>query len=73
MRELMTSFFCTFKIQRKIGLKAINLGGNAVIGFQQRFDLEKDTIIARGIGTCVLLVKMQNEHPANVQNIPEDE
>jgi hypothetical protein len=56
-------------------LKAINLGGNAVIGFQQRFDLEKDTIIARGIGTCVLLIKIQTEQiPApTVQNIPEDE
>lgn len=57
-------------------MKAINLGGNAVLGFQQRFDLEKDTIIARGIGTCVLLVKMQqNDQQLNqpVQNIPEDE
>jgi hypothetical protein len=46
-----------------------------VIGFHQRFDLEKDTIIARGIGTCVLLVKMQSEQitPSTVQNIPEDE
>ncbi|KAL7046610.1 hypothetical protein ACKWTF_002655 [Chironomus riparius] len=65
------------QIQRKIGLKAINLGGNAVLGFQQRFDLEKDTIIARGIGTSVTLVKIQSE-PINpsmhVQNnIPEDE
>jgi hypothetical protein len=57
-------------------LKAINLGGNAVLGFQQHFDLEKDTIIARGIGTSVTLVKIQNElsaNPMNVQNIPEDE
>lgn len=56
-------------------MKAINLGGNAVIGFQQHFDLEKDTIIARGIGTCVLLIKMQTEQQLNptVQNIPEDE
>lgn len=59
------------QIQRKIGLKAINMGGNAVVGFCQHFDLEKDTIVARGIGTCVTLVKIQTE-PAN-NNIPEDE
>jgi hypothetical protein len=47
-----------------------------VLGFQQRFDLEKDTIIARGIGTCVTLIKIQNDPlgaGVNVQNIPEDE
>lgn len=48
-----------------------------MLGFQQRFDLEKDTIIARGIGTSVTLVKIQSEsiNPCiNVQNnIPEDE
>jgi hypothetical protein len=57
-------------------LKAISLGGNSVLGFQQRFDLEKDTIIARGIGTCVTLIKIQNDPlgaGVNVQNIPEDE
>lgn len=47
------------------------------MGFQQRFDLEKDTIIARAIGTVVTLVKIQSEqiNPSiNVQNnIPEDE
>lgn len=48
-----------------------------MLGFQQKFDLEKDTIIARGIGTSVTLVKIQNEQlnaSINVQNnIPEDE
>ena len=62
------------QIQRKIGLKAINMGGNAVIGFRQHFDLEKDTIVARGIGTCVTLVKIQSELSTSVNNhIPEDE
>lgn len=50
------------QVQRKIGLKVINMGGNAVIGFKHNFDLEKDTIVARGIGTCVTLVKIQNDH-----------
>lgn len=62
------------QIQRKIGLKAINMGGNAVIAFRQHFDLEKDTIVARGIGTCVTLVKIQGEISSSINsNIPEDE
>lgn len=60
------------QVQRKIGLKAINMGGNAVLGFRQNFDLEKDTIICRGIGTCVTLLKIQTETAVNV-NIIEDE
>lgn len=61
------------QIQRKIGLKAINMGGNAVVGFRQHFDLEKDTIVARGTGTCVTLVKIQTELSSAANNIPEDE
>lgn len=62
------------QIQRKIGLKAINMGGNAVVGFKQHFDLERDTIVARGIGTCVTLVKIQNDLTTSLNNnIPEDE
>lgn len=49
-------------VQRKIGLKALELGGNAVIGYQQRFDLEGDTgIVVRGIGTAVTLIKIASE------------
>lgn len=48
------------EVQRKIGLKALDLGGNAVIGYLQNFDLEGESgIVARGIGTAVTLVKMQ--------------
>lgn len=48
------------QVQRKIGLKAINLGANAVIGYTQCFDLEGDVgVVARGIGTAVTLVKIQ--------------
>lgn len=62
------------QIQRKIGLKAVNMGGNAVVGFRQHFDLEKDTIVARGIGTCVTLIKIQVEPNGSLNvNIPEDE
>lgn len=49
------------KIQRKIGVKALNLGGNAVIGYKLSYDLEGESgIVARGIGTAVTLVKAIN-------------
>jgi len=62
-----------------MGLKAINMGGNAVVGFKQHFDLEKDTIVARGFGTCVTLLKIQCDPNSTLtaanpnNNIPEDE
>ncbi|KAJ8667412.1 hypothetical protein QAD02_009075 [Eretmocerus hayati] len=47
------------EVQRKIGLKALDLGGNAVIGYLQNFDLEGESgIVARGIGTVVTLIKL---------------
>ncbi|CAH0562674.1 unnamed protein product [Brassicogethes aeneus] len=47
------------ELQRKIGVKALNLGGNAVIGYSQHFDLEGECgIVARGIGTAVTLIKI---------------
>ncbi|XP_018573148.1 C2 domain-containing protein 5 isoform X2 [Anoplophora glabripennis] len=49
------------ELQRKIGVKALNLGGNAVIGYRQNYDLEGESgIVARGIGTAVTLVKSIN-------------
>lgn len=49
------------QVQRKIGLKAIELGANAVIGYIQCFDLEGDVgVVARGIGTAVSLVKIHD-------------
>ncbi|XP_055610294.1 C2 domain-containing protein 5 isoform X2 [Uranotaenia lowii] len=48
-----------FEVQRKIGLKAIDLGANAIIGYTQCFDLEGDVgVVARGIGTAVTLSKI---------------
>ncbi|XP_050454460.1 C2 domain-containing protein 5 isoform X2 [Cataglyphis hispanica] len=49
------------EVQRKIGVKALDLGGNAVIGYLQNFDLEGESgIVARGIGTAVTLVKLHD-------------
>ncbi|XP_072761963.1 C2 domain-containing protein 5 [Anoplolepis gracilipes] len=62
------------EVQRKIGLKALDLGGNAVIGYLQNFDLEGESgIVARGIGTAVTLVKLHDVlgFPCDNVNIEE--
>ncbi|XP_066976345.1 C2 domain-containing protein 5 isoform X1 [Macrobrachium rosenbergii] len=47
------------ELQRRIGLKVLELGGNAVIGYRQCFDLEGETgIVVRGLGSAVTLVKL---------------
>lgn len=52
------------EVQRKLGLKAEIFGGNAVIGYQQSFDLEGGSgIVGRGIGTAVVLSKIGLDHP----------
>lgn len=49
------------EVQRKIGIKAMDLGGNAVIGYQQHFDLEGESgIVVRGIGTAVKITKISS-------------
>lgn len=64
-------------MQRKIGLKASDLGANAVIGYKQNFDLEGDVgVVARGIGTAVTLIKIQEQishhtHPEKTAFIEE--
>ncbi|KAA3675054.1 uncharacterized protein DEA37_0010285 [Paragonimus westermani] len=47
------------ELQRKMGVKVLNLGGNSVIGYQLHFDLEGETgVVVRGIGTAVRLHKL---------------
>ncbi|KAK9890127.1 hypothetical protein WA026_008936 [Henosepilachna vigintioctopunctata] len=47
------------ELQRKIGVKALELGANSVVGYRQCFDLEGEYgIVARGIGTAAFLVKI---------------
>lgn len=67
-------------MQRKIGLKALDLGANAVIGYTQCFDLEGDVgVVARGAGTAVTLVKLhdnachQSNNYSNVQDSAQAE
>ncbi|KAI5729779.1 hypothetical protein M8J76_006565 [Diaphorina citri] len=62
-----TTFFkLSGEVQRKIGLKVLELGGNCVIGYHQVFDLEGESgIVVRGIGTAVTLARNldQNQPP----------
>eukprot|EP00123_Amoebidium_parasiticum_P021357 comp65939_c0_seq1/m.48006 comp65939_c0_seq1/g.48006 ORF comp65939_c0_seq1/g.48006 comp65939_c0_seq1/m.48006 type:complete len:284 (-) comp65939_c0_seq1:8-859(-) len=52
------------ELQRKIGLKALEAGANAVVGYQQSFDVEEQYgLVARGIGTAVTLVSTQSDNP----------
>uniref|UniRef100_A0A1B0GF18 C2 domain-containing protein n=1 Tax=Glossina morsitans morsitans TaxID=37546 RepID=A0A1B0GF18_GLOMM len=58
------------QIQRKMGLKAINIGANAVIGYSQSFDLEGDVgVVARGIGTAVTLIKDTSSQSTSGESI----
>jgi len=47
------------QVQRMIGLKVLEMGGNAVIGYRQFFDLEGESgIVVRAIGTSVTIRKI---------------
>lgn len=61
-------------MQRRVGLKAIDLGANAVIGYNQCFDLEGDIgIVARGIGTAVTLIKIPGNQQSQHEQILAEE
>uniref|UniRef100_A0A8C9U9R9 C2 calcium dependent domain containing 5 n=1 Tax=Scleropages formosus TaxID=113540 RepID=A0A8C9U9R9_SCLFO len=46
------------ELQRKIGLKVLEMGGNAVVGYLQCFDLEGESgLVVRAIGTACTLEK----------------
>lgn len=50
---------CVGELQRKIGLKVLEMGGNAVVGYLQCFDLEGESgLVVRAIGTACTLDKL---------------
>ncbi|XP_021427964.2 C2 domain-containing protein 5 isoform X6 [Oncorhynchus mykiss] len=74
------------ELQRKIGLKVLEMGGNAVVGYLQCFDLEGESgLVVRAIGTACTLDKLipgsasnTNTHPntapaSNACNSPSKE
>ncbi|XP_053356263.1 C2 domain-containing protein 5 isoform X2 [Clarias gariepinus] len=58
------------ELQRKIGLKVLEMGGNAVVGYLQCFDLEGESgLVVRAIGTACTLDKISSTHaPAGGAN-----
>ncbi|KPJ11793.1 Uncharacterized protein KIAA0528-like [Papilio machaon] len=57
------------QVQRLVGLKAAELGANAVVGYQQDFDLEGEAgVVARAIGTAVSITPLPT--PSHHINIP---
>ncbi|KAM3960821.1 LOW QUALITY PROTEIN: uncharacterized protein ACR2FA_005132 [Aphomia sociella] len=57
------------QVQRLVGLKAAELGANAVVGYQQDFDLEGEAgVVARAIGTAVSITPLPT--PSQPMNIP---
>ncbi|XP_041982625.1 uncharacterized protein LOC121735769 isoform X1 [Aricia agestis] len=55
------------QVQRLVGLKAAELGANAVVGYQQDFDLEGEAgVVARAIGTAVSIKPLPNPQPNNL-------
>ncbi|XP_035703708.1 C2 domain-containing protein 5 isoform X4 [Folsomia candida] len=47
------------EVQRKVGLKTLELGGNAVVGYKQCIDIEGESgLVIRGIGTAMYLTKL---------------
>ncbi|XP_026855268.2 C2 domain-containing protein 5 isoform X16 [Electrophorus electricus] len=59
------------ELQRKIGLKVLEMGGNAVVGYLQCFDLEGESgLVVRAIGTACTLDKISSTYTAAiVQNL----
>ncbi len=63
--------FLIGELQRKIGLKVLEMGGNAVVGYLQCFDLEGESgLVVRAIGTACTLEKISTfpataTHPSN--------
>ncbi|XP_061917193.1 C2 domain-containing protein 5 isoform X8 [Entelurus aequoreus] len=55
------------ELQRKIGLKVLEMGGNAVVGYLQCFDLEGESgLVVRAIGTACTLEKLSSGGTGNI-------
>jgi hypothetical protein len=49
-------------VRRRMSKKVLEMGGNAVLGYHQNFDVEGDSgIVARTYGTCVLLGRHRHQ------------
>lgn len=61
MKLKMNLFLSVGELQRKIGLKVLEMRGNAVVGYLQCFDLEGESgLVVRAIGTACTLDKLSS-------------
>lgn len=61
------------KLRRHIGKKAIEMGGNTVLGYNQYFDLEGENgIVARGYGTCCTTKVLFSQLSTHRSTLPQD-
>lgn len=59
--DQLFTFCFVGELQRKIGLKVLEMRGNAVVGYLQCFDLEGESgLVVRAIGTACTLDKLSN-------------
>lgn len=64
--SLVVCYPCLGELQRKIGLKVLEMGGNAVVGYLQCFDLEGESgLVVRAIGTACTLDKLSSGSAPN--------
>ncbi|KAK7500427.1 hypothetical protein BaRGS_00008334 [Batillaria attramentaria] len=58
-------------LQRKVGVKVLEMGGNAVLGYTQNFDLEGESgIVVRAIGTAVTIGRLPAIPPSPLGQSP---
>lgn len=73
----MLLYHISGKLRRKIGITVQEMGGNAVLGYRQHFDLEGEGgggIVARGYGTaCFFQPKSQLAVPEPASGLPSPE
>lgn len=49
-------------VRRRMSKKVLEMGGNAVLGYHQNFDVEGDSgLVARSYGTCVLITRLRTD------------
>ncbi|XP_077965971.1 C2 domain-containing protein 5-like [Styela clava] len=59
------------ELQRRIGTKVIDMGGNTVVGYHQHFDIEGEFgVVVRGFGTAVTLETQSRLNPPPLPTTP---
>ncbi len=69
-RRQTLMFLLDASVRRRMSKKVLAMGGNAVLGYYQSFDMEGDSgIVARVFGTCVLVEKKDSLPPIRTKDV----